>query len=121
VPIVREFMQAEQRRFASNNNIVAEGRDLGTYVFPNADIKIFLVANLEVRARRRMAQKHAEDNQFGTYRDNLAKRDQIDSSRQHSPLKKAPDAIEVDTSDIDFEHQVQIIYEICQKKFANQS
>jgi cytidylate kinase len=121
VPIVREFMQAEQRRFASNNNIVAEGRDLGTYVFPNADIKIFLVANLEIRARRRMAQKHAEDNQFGAYRDNLAKRDQIDSSRQHSPLKKASDAIEVDTSNISFEQQVQNIYEICQKKFASQS
>jgi CMP/dCMP kinase len=121
VPIVREFMQAEQRRFAANNDIVAEGRDLGTYVFPNADIKIFLVANLDVRARRRMIQKHADDNQYGVFRENLAKRDQIDSSRQHSPLKKAADAIEVDTSNIDFKRQVQTIYEICQKKFSGQN
>lgn len=121
VPLVREFMQAEQRRFAANNDIVAEGRDLGTYVFPDADIKIFLVANLDIRARRRLIQKRADDGQFNTFRDNLAKRDKIDSGRQHSPLKKAADAIEVDTSNLDFAQQVDIIYQICQKKFAGQS
>jgi cytidylate kinase len=121
IPQVREFMQAEQRRFAANNDIVAEGRDLGTYVFPDADVKIFLVANLDVRARRRLIQKHADDNQFVSFRDNLAKRDKIDSGRQHSPLKKAADAIEVDTSNLDFGQQVELIYQICQKKFASQN
>lgn len=119
VPAVREYMQAEQRRFAADNDIVAEGRDLGTYVFPNADVKIFLVANLDIRARRRLIQKHADETQFDAFRDNLAKRDKIDSGRQHSPLKKAEDAIEVDTSNIDFEQQVDIIYQICRKKFAS--
>lgn len=121
IPLVREFMQAEQRRFAANNDIVAEGRDLGTYVFPDADVKIFLVANLDIRARRRLIQKHADDSQFDSFRDNLAKRDNIDSGRQHSPLKKAEDAIEVDTSNLDFKRQVELIYQICLKKFANQN
>jgi cytidylate kinase len=119
VPLVREFMQAEQRRFAANHDIVAEGRDLGTYVFPNADVKIYLVADLEIRALRRMAQKHADAGQFSAYRDNLAKRDQIDSGRTHSPLKKAEDAVEVDTSKIDFDRQVQKIFNICQSKFKS--
>lgn len=121
IPLVREFMQAEQRRFAANHDIVAEGRDLGTYVFPDADVKIFLVANLDIRARRRLLQKHADDNQFVSFRDNLAKRDKIDSGRKHSPLKKAADAIEVDTSNLDFDQQVELIYQICQKKFASQN
>jgi cytidylate kinase len=119
LPLVREFMQAEQRRFAADNDIVAEGRDLGTYVFPNADVKIFLVADLDTRARRRLIQKCADNNQFDSFRQNLAKRDKIDSGRRHSPLKKADDAIEVDTSKLDFNQQVDIIYQICRKKFAS--
>jgi cytidylate kinase len=119
VPEVREFMQAQQRQFARDHDVVAEGRDLGTYVFPRADVKIFLVADLEIRAQRRMKQNQAGAKEFGAYRDNLAKRDQIDSGRRHSPLKKAADAIEIDTTNLTFEQQVQQILEICQSKFGN--
>jgi cytidylate kinase len=120
VPVIREYMQEQQRRFAKNYDIVAEGRDLGTYVFPDADVKIFLVADLDVRVRRRMMQKHAADNDYNTYRDNLSKRDTIDSSRDHSPLKQADDAIVVDTTHLSFEQQVQEIFEICQNQFKSQ-
>jgi cytidylate kinase len=113
---IREYMQALQRQFARDFNIVAEGRDLGTYVFPHADVKIFLVADLDIRAKRRMLQKDADEEALAKFRENLAKRDLIDSGRQHSPLKKADDAIEVDTTDLTFEEQVQKILEICRQK-----
>lgn len=115
---VREFMHIQQRDFAKNHDIVAEGRDLGTFVFPGADVKIFLVADLDVRARRRMLQKKASEKQLEEFKANLAKRDRIDSSRSHSPLKKADDAIEVDTSDLSIDQQVETILSICHQKIA---
>lgn len=113
---VREYLQVQQRRFASDHDIVAEGRDLGTYVFPDADVKIFLVADLEVRAKRRQLQKNADDKELKKFEKNLAKRDKIDSSRSHSPLKKADDAVEVDTTNLTFDEQVDKILEICHQK-----
>ena len=113
---IREYMHVLQRRFAIKHNIVAEGRDLGTYVFPKADIKIFLVADLEERAKRRLLQKHANEADLQIFRDNLAKRDKIDSGRSHSPLKKADDAVEVDTTNLTFDQQVEKILEICHQK-----
>ncbi len=118
VDVVREFMQKLQRQFARDYNIVAEGRDLGTYVFPDADVKIFLVADLDERAKRRLLQKNALKDDLATFKNNLKKRDHIDSSRQHSPLKKAADAIEVDTTNLTFDQQVEKIYRICLKKTA---
>ncbi len=115
-PVVREYMHRQQRSFARNFDIVAEGRDLGSYVFPDADIKIFLVADLDVRSQRRLLQKNASDKELEKFRENLVKRDRIDSSREHSPLKKADDAIEIDTTNLTFEEQVEKIYEICRKK-----
>ncbi|MCP4580163.1 MAG: (d)CMP kinase [candidate division Zixibacteria bacterium] len=115
---VREYMQELQRQFAGHFDIVAEGRDLGTYVFPDADIKIYLVADLDIRASRRLLQKNAAADNLKAFRDNLTKRDHIDSSRKHSPLKKARDAIEVDTTDLTFDQQVEEIYEICRKKIG---
>jgi len=115
-PVVREYMHRQQRSFARNFDIVAEGRDLGSYVFPDADIKIFLVADLDVRSQRRLLQKNASDEELEKFRENLVKRDRIDSSREHSPLKKADDAIEIDTTNLTFEEQVEKIYEICRKK-----
>jgi cytidylate kinase len=112
----REYLQVQQRRFAENYDIVAEGRDLGTYVFPDADVKIFLVADLDVRAKRRMLQKDATDDELIKFKQNLAKRDKIDSGRSHSPLKKADDAIEVDTTGLTFNEQVSKILEICHQK-----
>lgn len=116
VDTIREFMHVMQRKFAESNDIVAEGRDLGTYVFPNADVKIFLVADLQERAKRRMIQKNADEKDIQALRDNLASRDKIDSSRSHSPLKKADDAIEIDTTNLTFEQQIGKILEICHQK-----
>jgi cytidylate kinase len=113
---IREFMQELQRQFAHDYDIVAEGRDLGTYVFPQADVKIFLVADLDIRAKRRMLQKDADEAALAKFKENLAKRDKIDSGRKHSPLKKADDAIEVDTTELTFEGQVEKILEICRQK-----
>ena len=115
---VRDFMHVQQRNFAQNHDIVAEGRDLGTYVFPDADVKIFLVADLDVRARRRMLQKNASESRLEEFKANLAKRDRIDSSRSHSPLKKAADAIEVDTSNLSIDQQVEKILTICRQKIG---
>jgi len=118
VDAVREFLQKLQRQFARDHDIIADGRDLGTYVFPDADVKIFLVADLEERAKRRLLQKNATNDDLAAFRNNLKKRDHIDSSRLHSPLKKAEDAIEVDTTELTFEQQVEMIYQICLKKTA---
>lgn len=118
VPEVREYLQQRQKAFAEQYDLVAEGRDLGTFVFPNADVKIYLVAELGVRARRRLKQKKASTDQLGLFRQNLASRDRIDSGRQHSPLKKAEDAIEIDTSDLRFAEQVNKIYDICRQKIG---
>lgn len=115
IGLVRNFMHKKQRHFAHKYNIVAEGRDLGTYVFPDADVKIFLTADLDVRAHRRLLQKNAPPEDIDKFRSNLAKRDQIDSGRKHSPLKKAQDAIEVDTTNLTFDQQVEKIYKICRK------
>jgi cytidylate kinase len=116
IKAVREYMHKQQRRLAGKYDIVAEGRDLGTYVFPHADVKIYLIADLDIRAGRRMLQKQAPAEDLDKYRRNLIKRDRIDSSRDHSPLKKAADAIEIDTSRLTVEQQVQKIYDICRKK-----
>lgn len=116
IATVREFMHRKQRAMAKENDLVAEGRDLGTFVFPDASVKIYLTADLDERTRRRLRQKNASDDQFDLYRQNLAKRDRIDSNREHSPLRKAADAIEIDTTNLTFEEQVDKIYRICQGK-----
>jgi len=116
VPAVREFMQKQQRAFGEKHNLVAEGRDLGTYVFPNADVKIFMVADLAVRAERRRLQLKAAPSEKARLAKNLQMRDEIDSGRTHSPLKKAPDAVVIDTTNMTFDQQVDEILKICLAK-----
>jgi len=108
---VREIMVQRQREMASTTNIVMEGRDIGTNVFPNAEFKFYLEANLETRAKRRIAdyQKIGQNLTIPEIMAEIQKRDKIDSSRKHSPLKKAEDAIVIDTSDLQFEEQVSMI------------
>ncbi len=97
---VRERLVNIQRTMGANKGIVMDGRDIGTVVFPNADIKIFMTASLEVRAARRF--KELSENgilaSFAEVMDNLKTRDQIDSSREQSPLKQAKDAVLLDNS-----------------------
>ena len=103
-----------QRTMARGRNVVLEGRDIGTVVFPNADYKFYLVADIEVRAERRKQEievrgDHMTKEEIIMF---IKDRDQKDSSRQHSPLMKAEDAIEVDTTDLKIEEQVNYIINI---------
>ena len=109
---VRERMVAIQREFAQRGNVVAEGRDIGTVVFPDADLKIYLIADLETRAIRRCRQLESYGLQ-STIEEQaaaLASRDLFDSGRANSPLKKADDAILLDTSGMSINEQVEKSY-----------
>ena len=97
---VREKMVDLQRKFSESKNVILDGRDIGTVVFPNADLKIFLVADAKERAKRRYKElvEKGENVEIEEIYDNILKRDKIDSTRKESPLKKAKDAVEVDTT-----------------------
>ena len=97
---VREKMLDLQRKFSKSKNVILDGRDIGTVVFPNADLKIFLVADAKERAKRRYKElvEKGENVEIEEIYDNILKRDKIDSTRKESPLKKAKDAVEVDTT-----------------------
>ena len=100
--LIREEMVKRQQRFAKNGGVVMDGRDIGTHVLPNAEVKVFMVASVEERAERR----HQENLQKGFSSDveqlkaEITLRDKQDSERKVSPLKKAADAIEVDTTSL---------------------
>ena len=108
---VRERMVQEQRRMGDGQGIVLEGRDIGTVVFPNADVKVFMVAGIEARARRRQAELQG----LGVVMDlshivqEIEERDRLDSTRTESPLRQAPDAVVLDTSDLTIEEQVKFV------------
>ncbi len=105
VPAARDFLTETQRRMARENNVIMDGRDIGTVILPNAQIKIFLTASAEERARRR-TNELAQKGQSPVYEEVLAdiiQRDYNDSHRAVAPLTQAPDAVRVDTSDLDFE------------------
>ena len=97
---VREKMVDLQRKFSKSKNVILDGRDIGTVVFPNANVKIFLVADAKERANRRYKElvEKGENVEIEEIYDNILKRDKIDSTRKESPLKKAKDAVEVDTT-----------------------
>jgi cytidylate kinase len=108
---VRTVMVREQQRLAQHGGVVLEGRDIGTVVLPHAELKIFMVADIHERAKRRMAelaQTGIPSREEDVLHD-LELRDQQDSTRSVSPLRKADDAVEVDTSHLTIEQQVQFI------------
>lgn len=117
---VREVMVREQRKMNDKNGIVLEGRDIGTVVFPNADLKIFMVANIEERTRRR--QRDLREQGICVSSEELKKeiveRDYKDSIRCCSPLKKADDAIVLDTSHLSIEQQVEFIVNKAKEVFS---
>ena len=122
IPGVRSALVKKQREMAlSHNGVVMEGRDIGTVVFPDADVKIYLTASIDERSNRR-AKEYAEqgkDIPLEKIRENLIQRDKIDSSRDVAPLTKAQDAIEVDTSNITIDEQVEIILKHVKNKLKN--
>lgn len=111
---VREELVTKQRIMGQQGNCVMEGRDIGTVVFPNASVKIFLTASIDKRVDRRL--KEFEDNGkkvfYDDVKENLVNRDIIDSTRDVSPLAKAEDAVEIDTSFLSIDEQVTEILEI---------
>lgn len=111
---VREEMVKLQREFARATDIVAEGRDIGTVVFPDADLKIFLVADLETRAIRRCRQLEGVgiNTTIEEQTASLSSRDLFDSGRDHSPLRKADGAVELDTTNMSLSAQVEKVYEL---------
>lgn len=111
IPEVREKMVIIQRRIAGEQNCVLEGRDIGTVVFPNAEFKFFLIADIDVRAKRRLIEleKMGETKSISELVEDIRRRDQLDSSRDHSPLIQAKDAIPIDTSQLTINEQIKKI------------
>ncbi len=109
---VRRFLVEQQRGFRTNQGIVMDGRDIGTVVFPNAELKLFLKANIDVRTIRRFLelQENKLPLDYETVKSNLQKRDLIDSSREDSPLTIAENAIVFDTSYLSKKEQFLMIY-----------
>ncbi len=107
IPFVREALVAQQQRMGGDKGIVMDGRDIGTTVFPEAELKIFVTASAEVRAQRRydeLKAKGAEAN-YDDILKNVQERDYIDTHREVSPLRKADDALELDNSHMTIEEQ----------------
>lgn len=116
---VREYCVALQQKMGKAKRIVMDGRDIGTTVYPNADIKFFITASAEIRAKRRFLEYQQEGKVIllDEVLANVIERDHIDSSREHSPLRKAHDAIEVDNSNLNLEETVEHVMQILQKRF----
>jgi CMP/dCMP kinase len=120
ISAVRKKLVEQQRRMGQSKGVVMDGRDIGTVVFPEAELKIFMTASLEVRAERRrleLKEKGTEVN-INDVIDNLRNRDRIDSSREDSPLKKADGAVEIDTSNLTFDEQVNKILVLVSEKIS---
>ncbi|MEL6191764.1 MAG: (d)CMP kinase [Bacteroidota bacterium] len=105
---VRVAMVAAQRKMGAEKRIVMDGRDIGTVVFPDAELKVFMTADMDVRAKRRQQelQEKGVEQSLEDIKHNLSERDRIDTTREESPLRQAEDALVLDTSDIDFREQV---------------
>ena len=119
-PVVREFLLDMQRDMAKRHNVVMDGRDIGTVVLPKADVKIFLTASSQVRAQRRFLelQQRGEKTTYEQVLKDIEQRDQQDSNRAVAPLKRARDAILVDSSELDLEQTVARLREIVQEKLG---
>ena len=123
IPCVREFVDMRLREFGKRKRVVMDGRDIGTTVFPDAELKIFMTADLAVRARRRAAEmaSRGETVSLETVVENLRERDYIDSHRETSPLTKAADALVLDNSRMTLQDQMVWIRGIIRERFGNVS
>ena len=115
---VRTFLVDQQRRMGKEKGVVMDGRDIGTIVFPNADLKVFMTADILVRAFRRQHELLLRNNMVDLDEviDNLIQRDKIDTSRQESPLKQAEDALVIDTTHITIDEQVDEVVRLAFSK-----
>lgn len=120
MPLVRQAMVAQQRHIGASGDIVVEGRDIGTVVFPDAEVKVFLTASPEERARRRVAQQAASGMVVDPsgVKDSITRRDELDSTRDHSPLAAAFDAVMLDTTGMTVDGVVQAIVHLAKEARA---
>ena len=118
IPQVREFLFDLQKDIAKNNDCLMDGRDIGTVVLPDAQVKIFLTASPETRAKRRYKElvEKGSDVKFEDVLDDLIKRDYQDTHREIAPLKAADDAVLLDTSELDFEGSLNAVLDIIKGK-----
>ncbi len=118
IPEVRKFLLDLQRNFAKRDNVIMDGRDIGTVVLPGAQVKIFLTASPEIRAKRRVIQlaEKGEEADYTTVLTDIVKRDYNDTNREIAPLKPAENAVTVDTSNMTLEESVKKITEIIKER-----
>lgn len=118
IPEVRKFLLDLQRNFAKRDNVIMDGRDIGTVVLPNAQVKIFLTASPEIRAKRRVLQleEKGEEADYTKVLTDIVKRDYNDSNREIAPLKPADNAVIVDTSDMTLEESVKKVSDIIRER-----
>ena len=118
IGFVREFLVAQQREMAQNESVIMDGRDIGSVVFPNADVKFFMTASPDVRAERRF--KELKDKgvkvSYEEVKANVEKRDYIDSHREVSPLVRTDDAVVVDNSCMTIEEEVEMMVKVIESK-----
>lgn len=114
IPSVRAYLLDLQRNMAKTNNVIMDGRDIGTVVLPNADVKIFLTATPEARAERRYKElvEKGMDVKYEDVLNDVITRDYNDSHREIAPLKQADDAILADTTELDLQQSIQLIIDI---------
>lgn len=118
VPEVRQQMVSIQQQMGSEKGIVMDGRDIGTVVFPNAELKLFMTASLDTRAKRRYDELVLKDSKLSIHAvlDNIKSRDFLDSTRKESPLFKADDAIEIDNSNLSKKEQFDLVVKLVNTK-----
>ncbi len=118
IPCVRRFLLETQRKVARENNVIMDGRDIGTVILPDAEVKIFLTAKPEIRAKRRYDELVAKglDVKFEDVLNDLNTRDYNDSHRAEAPLKQAEDAVLLDTSGYDFEQSVAAVIKLIEER-----
>lgn len=121
VPEVRAFLLELQRTLAASNSVIMDGRDIGTVILPQAEVKIFLTADDQARARRRYNElrEKGQDVVFEDVLENLRQRDKKDSERALAPLRPADDAVLVDTTDLDLAQSVEAIKAVIRRKVAD--
>ena len=118
IPAVREYLLQFQRDMAASQNVIMDGRDIGTVVLPNAEVKIYLTADAEVRAKRRYDEHIAKGNNvtFESVLADLNQRDHNDMTREIAPLKQADDAVLADTTKLDFDSSCDLLIGIIKEK-----
>ncbi len=122
IPAVRKFLFDTQRKMAAENDVIMDGRDIGTVVLPEADVKIFLTASAEVRARRRYNELLERGQQvvYEQILEDVNRRDEQDMNRPVAPLKPAEDSVIVDTSDCSFDESLALLYKTIKERLKNE-